>query len=181
MKLRLIAYICIYIYCYALNIAEPWRIKFQILNLCQARSRRLFRITSSGFQGYTKDIDTHSTLEERCPTFCQHCSCWWPGTLRYKIICGHRDNQFGFWVTKRIVYWNNTLQWRHNERDGVSNHQPPGCLLNGLFRRRSKKTSKLRVAGLCVGNSPVTGELTAQIASNAENVSIWWRYHEILT
>ena len=46
------------------------------------------------------------------------------------------------------------LHWRHNGNDGVSNHQPHGCLLNRLFRRRSKKTSKLRVTGLCVGNSP---------------------------
>ena len=46
------------------------------------------------------------------------------------------------------------LHWRHNEHDGVSNHQPHGCLLNRLFRRRSKKTSKLCVTGLCVGNSP---------------------------
>ena len=44
-------------------------------------------------------------------------------------------------------------------------------------RRRSKKTSKLRVAGLCEGNSAVTGEFPAQRASNAENVSIWWRHH----
>ena len=70
------------------------------------------------------------------------------------------------------------LQWRHNDRDGVSNHQPHDCLLNRLFRRRSKKTSKLRVTGLCVGNSPVTGEFPAQKASNAENVSIWWRHHD---
>ena len=62
-----------------------------------------------------------------------------------------------------------TLQWRHNGRDSVSNHQPHDCLLNCLFR---KKTSKLRVTGLCVGNSPLTGEFPAQIASNAENVSI---------
>ena len=47
-----------------------------------------------------------------------------------------------------------TLQWRHNGHDSVSNHQPHGCLLNRLFRRRSKKTSKLCVTGLCVGNSP---------------------------
>ena len=47
-----------------------------------------------------------------------------------------------------------TLHWRHNDHDGVSNHQPHGCLLNGLFRGRSKKTSKLRVTGLCAGNSP---------------------------
>ena len=46
-----------------------------------------------------------------------------------------------------------------------------------LFKRRSKKTSKIRVTGLCEGNSPVTGEFPAQRASNAENVSIWWRHH----
>ena len=70
-----------------------------------------------------------------------------------------------------------SLWWRHNGCDSVSNHQPRDCLLNRLFRRRSKKTSKLRVTGLCVGNSPGTGEFPAQMASNAENVSIWWRHH----
>ena len=70
-----------------------------------------------------------------------------------------------------------SLRWRHNGRDGVSNHQPPDCLLNRLFRRRSKKTSKPRLTGLCVGNSPGTSEFPAQMASNAENVSIWWRRH----
>ena len=69
------------------------------------------------------------------------------------------------------------LRWRQNGRDSVSNHQPRGCLLNRLFRRRSKKTSKLLVTGLCAGNSPGTGEFPAQMASYAENVSIWWRHH----
>ena len=69
-----------------------------------------------------------------------------------------------------------TLQWRHNERDGVSSHQPHDCLFNRLFRRRSKKTPKPRVTGLCEGNLPVTGEFPAQMASYAENVSIWWRH-----
>ena len=41
-----------------------------------------------------------------------------------------------------------------------------------------KKTSKLRVTGLCAGNSPGTGEFPAQRASNDENVSIWWRHHD---
>ena len=72
-----------------------------------------------------------------------------------------------------------TSKWRNNGRDGVSNHQPHDCLLNRLFCRRSKKTSKLRVTGLCAGNSPVTGEFPAQMSSNAENVSIWWRHHAI--
>ena len=47
-----------------------------------------------------------------------------------------------------------TLHWRHNGHDSVSNHQPHDCLLNRLLRRRSKKTSKLCVTGLRVGNSP---------------------------
>ena len=72
------------------------------------------------------------------------------------------------------------LQWRHNGRDSVSNHQPHDCLLNRLFRRRSKKTSKLRVTGFCAGNSPGTDESPAQMASCAENVSIWWRHHGVL-
>ena len=71
----------------------------------------------------------------------------------------------------------NALQWRHNEHGGVSNHQPHDCLPNRLFERRSKKTSKLRVTGLCEGNSPETGEFPAQRTSNAKNVSIWWRHH----
>ena len=71
-----------------------------------------------------------------------------------------------------------SLQLRHNGRNSVSNHQPHDCLLNRLFRRRSKKTSKLRVTGFCAGNSPGTGEFPAQMASNADNVSIWWRHHD---
>ena len=70
-----------------------------------------------------------------------------------------------------------TKIWRHNGRDGVSSHQPHDCLLNRLFRHRTKKTSKFRVTGLCEGNSPVT---PTQRASNAENVSIWWRNHDTL-
>ena len=71
-----------------------------------------------------------------------------------------------------------SLEWRHNKGDGVSNHRCPDCLINRLFRRRSKKTSKLGVIGLCEGNSPVTGDFHAQRASNADIVSIWWRHHD---
>ena len=48
------------------------------------------------------------------------------------------------------------LQWRHYGRDSGSNHQPHLCLLNRLFGRRS---------------------FPAQMASNTEKVSIWWRHH----
>ena len=57
------------------------------------------------------------------------------------------------------------------------NHLSVDCLLHCLFKRRSKKTSMLRVTGLC-GNSPMTGEFPAQMANNTGNVSIWWRHCE---
>ena len=69
------------------------------------------------------------------------------------------------------------LRWRHNGHDDISNHQPHHSLLNGLFGHRSNKTSKLRVTDFCAGNSPGCGEFPTQMASNAENVSIWWRHH----
>ena len=50
------------------------------------------------------------------------------------------------WLSRFV---SGTLKWRHNERDGVSNHQFHDCLLKLLVRRRSKKTPKLRVIGLC--------------------------------
>ena len=78
---------------------------------------------------------------------------WWWDSLLFSLpfIC---------WLVMReyiyvyiYIYINiYTLLWRHNDHDGVWNHQPHGCLLNRLFRRRSKKTSKLHVIGLCVGN-----------------------------
>ena len=97
-----------------------------------------------------------------------------------KIKCRHCCKQRASAIV-RLQLWDLlylfSLQWRNNEPDGVSNHQSHDCLLNGLFRRRSKNISKLRVTGLCAGNSVVTGEFPAQMASNAENVSIWWRHH----
>ena len=50
------------------------------------------------------------------------------------------------------------LLWRHDGHDGVSYHQPHDCLKTFLFRRRSKKRSKLRVTSLYAGKSPATGE-----------------------
>ena len=82
------------------------------------------------------------------------------------------------WV-KLILSHCSTLQWRHNEGDGISNHWHLYCLLNCWFRWNSKKTWKLCVTSLCVRNSTVTCEFPAQSASNAENVSIWWHRHEV--
>ena len=85
-------------------------------------------------------------------------------------------------LTASVFVWYHfyiTLQWSHNDHDGVWNHMRLDCLLNRLIRRRSKKTSKFHVTGLCEGNPPVTGGLTSQRASNAENVFIWWRHRRV--
>ena len=67
-----------------------------------------------------------------------------------------------------------SLQWRHNGRDGVSNHQPYHCLLQPFIRAQIKENIK------APRHWPLCGEFTAQMASNAENVSIWLRRHVIL-
>ena len=97
--------------------------------------------------------------------------------IRQIKICCATDCMMMQWYSVSQMW--KSLRWRHNELDGVSNHQPHDYLLNRLFGHRSKKTSKLRVTGLCVGNSPGTGEFPVQRASNAENVSVWWRHHGV--
>ena len=59
-----------------------------------------------------------------------------------QVICSH------------VKRHESALQWRHNERDGVSNHQTHDCLLNRLFRHRSKKKVKAPRHWLCGGNFP---------------------------
>ena len=80
-------------------------------------------------------------------------------------------------------HWSKTersLHWRHNDHNSVSNHQPHGCLLNRLFRHRSKKTSKLCITGLCADNSPGPvnsphkGPVTQKIIPFDDVIMCWW-------
>ena len=105
------------------------------------------------------------------------------------LICACLDrvptlniDKYSYWracVTQLLWWLPNTSQWGHNEGDDVSNHQPRHCLLNLFIQAQIKENIKLRVTGLCAGNSPVTGEFSAQMASNAKNVSIWWRHLDV--
>ena len=97
--------------------------------------------------------------------------------MHSKFINQTRIKKFNYFTVS--LDQNDALRWRHNGHDSVSNHQPHDCFLNRSFRRRSKKASKLRVTGLCAGNSPRTGEFPAHMASNAENVSISWRHYSL--
>ena len=123
-----------------------------------------------------------------CPLFCLQVSLilesWHNTSCRIvsTIVSTIKNHVLTHWGrAKHICSGKLSYRWsswrRHNGCYSVSNHQPHGCLLNRLFRRRSKKTPKLCVTGLCAANSPGTGEFPAQMHSNAENVSIWWRNH----
>ena len=80
-------------------------------------------------------------------------------------------------TTDTLVDWC-TLQWRHNDCNGVSNHRHLDCLLRRLFKRRSKKISSSVSLAFVRGNPPVTNGFPSQRANNAGNVSIWWCNHE---
>ena len=127
----------------------------------------------------------------------QHHGCWCSGDVGGLGISIHgthlslpKYSSFGSYNVMIVdVYWSalclvqvakplisvsrvkKTFKWgRHNECDCVSKHRRLDGLLNHLFGRRTKKSSKLRVTGLCEGNSPMTGEFPSQRASNAKNV-----------
>ena len=73
-----------------------------------------------------------------------------------------------------------TLQWRHNERHGISYHGRLDWLLNHLLRCISKKTSKLWVIGLKLWAEFTCNRWIPHWKDrNAENISIWWRHHAI--
>ena len=81
-------------------------------------------------------------------------------------------------TTKTVILnTQGTLQWRDDERDGVSNYRHLDCSFNRLFRRRSKKTSKLRATGPSEGNPPVTDGFPSQRPGDAEILmTSWWKY-----
>ena len=88
---------------------------------------------------------------------------------------------FSFIILGGSVFLQWSLQWRHNELDGVSNHQPHYCLLNRFFKAQIKEKIK------APRHWPLCGEFTDgrwiphTRASNAgnihsENKVVRWRF-----
>ena len=144
----------------------------------EAHATSIYTVTTEAHEAHATSIYTITTEAHEAHAT----SIYWLGSLImasspviiYNKTCALMLSHNVQWPLTPV--W--TLRWRRYECDGVSNHEPHDCLLKRFIRRRSKKTSKLRVPGLCAGNSLVTGEFPAQRSSNAENVSIWWRHHE---
>ena len=95
------------------------------------------------------------------------------------IVNYHSKEIIKTYISHDVKY---ALHWRLNANDDGLNRRRPDNLLNPLFRRRSEKTSKLRAR-----EWPLWGESTSDRcfpshkASEAKNVSIWWRHHVIIT
>ena len=122
---------------------------------------------------------------------------WWPWCHNTVMVLGRLC-----WSKSRVVFVTHIIcdrimsitrvtSWCHDEEkplewhhDGISNHQPHDCSLNRLFRRRSTKTTKLRVTGLCVGNSPVNsahkGPLTRKMFPFEDVIMHYKETHSVL-
>ena len=62
-----------------------------------------------------------------------------------------------------------------SQTTGVSMVCSTAC--SGTDQRKHQSSASL---AFVMGNSPATGEFPSQRASNAENVSIWWRHHDLI-
>ena len=154
--------------CKLISIYSDWNDRI-VKTYCDipAMSRRRFL---SIWESVSKEVrDYFFRMMDYSNTF------YWAGTLRNAFVYLSRSlrsfNAF-YWLSiqwwmayndneswlKASVYigwiYSISLRWRHNGRDGVSNHQPHDCLLNYLFRRRSKENIK------ATRHWPLCGEFT---------------------
>ena len=108
-----------------------------------------------------------------------------PERLKLKVLFF-----FHFWYVRKVRFRAQegmplvlsvpvTLQWRHNERDDVSNHRCLVYLLNRLFRRRSKNTSNPESLAFVRGihrwpvDSPHKGLVTRKIFPFDDSIIIF--------
>ena len=149
-----------------------WRLKSPTLDCL---SNCLFKLTSK-----RTSKPALLTLCERNPWPSQGPETW--KTFPWNDVIGTWNTQDRFTPcisTDTLNMLNiSTFGGRHNGRDGASNHQPRDCLLNRLSdadqRKHQSSASLAFVWG--IHRSPVNSP--HKKASNAENVSVWWRYHE---
>ena len=130
-----------------------------LIHLRFKRGKHTSKIHSLRVKIHHDDFDTFSTL----------LALLWGESTGYQFLKGPVTQNFDIlfdvclnkWLNKQWNCWwfEMPLQWHNNERDGISNHWRLDCLLNRLFRCRSKKTSKLRVTGNSPHKRPVTRKI----------------------
>ena len=102
-------------------------------------------------QANKNEISNLHIKERDCRSFWYHAVLSGVQPLTYlvwipkKTVTGWFSSQWATNVDSVSMSWHNygySLQWRHNGCNGVSHNQPHDCLLNRLYRRRSKKNIK---------------------------------------
>ena len=100
---------------------------------------------------------------------------WWYLVIRCRTTEEQNEDNISLSAYNKLSHYNDVMMSTR-----ASQITSLMIVYSKIYSVRSKKTSKLRVTGLYVGNSLVTGKFPAQRASNAENGSIWWRHHQLL-
>ena len=119
-------------------------------------------------------------LQARIRATCIGIVSWLRESLNTWFIIGQTINEGcviiarDFWAQHLVAMV--PLEWRHNGLDSVSN--PASRLFTQSFIQTQIKENIKVPRHWPEGNSPGTGEFPAQMASKAENVSIWWRHHD---
>ena len=98
----------------------------------------------------------------------------WEIRAMQRCAAERRHHGFRFWLGANTLHYNDGIMSAM-----ASQITSLTIVYSIVYWGADQKTSKLRVTGLCVGNSPVTGEFPAQRTSTAENVSIWWRHRDL--
>ena len=78
-----------------------------------------------------------------------------------ELLCDKLDVSMAVNDNAMQTEYSYSLQWRHNGHGSVSNHRPRYCLLNRLFRRRSKKNMYVK-KNVCYTTLPQYSRLQAQ-------------------
>ena len=111
-------------------------------------------------------------------------SLYWTNNAVYHWFCKN------VWDARDVTWWflhTNSMashkvnMWHYSDAimstmvsQITGNSMVYSTISSGAEQRKHQSSALI---GLCAGNSPVTGEIPAQTASNAENVSIWWCDH----
>ena len=89
--------------------------------------------------------------------------------FQQKLKSKIKPNIFGIVLAYFVYFGRKALQWLHNERNGVSNHRR----VQAPIKENTKAPRHWPLWGESTGDR----WFPSQRASNAENVSIWWRHH----
>ena len=147
-----------------------WLPKFWLPNLVLYQTDNLI-YQSWGWSGYISiqisDLFLHTFSRKRPENFMDGRKDSWPDK-RLKGLVGWMKRwyfvlQTDGWTTRK--HYSDIMSAMASQITSIT-------IFNStvyLFMHRSKKTSKLRVTGLCEGNSPLSSEFPAQSASTAEN------------